>query len=161
EADGSAAGEATRTAEQARQRARRAAREAGFPEEKTAEAAALSDQEAARLASEVEHYRRDLHAAVLRVADLAAELAGREVSDDDLVAVEIASADQERMAIETGREADRLEIAVRNLAKRVERAAELAHELAESQREHGLHRRLADDLRGERFQAFVLDESFR
>src|SRR5262249_37440613 len=113
------------------------------------------------LVSEVERHHRDLHAAGRRVADLSEQLAGREVTDEELAGVEAASSEQERFAVETRREHARLETDVLNLAKRVARAAELGRELGERQRDHGLYRRLADDLRSERFQAFVLDESFR
>jgi exonuclease SbcC len=121
----------------------------------------LPDAEIARLASEADLFRRDLHAVAQRVAGLVQELAGREVTDEQLVAAETASADQERVAAETGRELARLEIELQTLAQRMDRAAELARELGERQRDHAVHRRLADDLRSERFQAFVLDESFR
>jgi DNA repair protein SbcC/Rad50 len=161
EAERKAASEATRRARQARQQAAQAAREAGFEDEAAAEAATLPDAEVARLASEVEHYRRQFHAAARRIAGLSEELAGREVTDEELATVEAASTEQERLVVETRRELARLEAEVHNLAKRVHRAAELARELGERQRAHGVYRRLADDLRSERFQAFVLDESFR
>lgn len=47
------------------------------------------------------------------------------------------------------------------MAAQLERAAALAHNLADRKREHRIYRRLGDDLRTDRFQAFVLDETFR
>jgi exonuclease SbcC len=161
EVERKAAGEATRRARQARQQAGQAAREAGFENELAAEAAALPDAEVTRLASEVDDYRRQLHAAARRVADLSEELAGREVTDEELAAVAAASTEQDRFVVETRREQARLDVEVDNLAKRVDRAAALARDLGDRQRDHGIYRRLADDLRSERFQAFILDESFR
>jgi exonuclease SbcC len=161
QAERQAAGDAARRAQRARQDAGRATRDAGFSDEVTARAAALPDAEVTRLASEADLFRRDLHAVAQRAADLFAELAGREVTDDALAAVEAESAHRERVAGEIRRELARLEIEAQSLAQRVDRAAELARQLGDRQRDHAVHRRLADDLRSERFQAFVLDESFR
>src|SRR5262249_48165589 len=63
QAERNTAAEAARRAQDARAQAHQAAREAGFPDERTAEAAALPEAEIARLTSETSHYRRELHAA--------------------------------------------------------------------------------------------------
>jgi exonuclease SbcC len=47
------------------------------------------------------------------------------------------------------------------MAEHVDKAAALARDLEARGREHDVYRRLADDLRTDRFQAFVLDETFR
>jgi DNA repair protein SbcC/Rad50 len=54
-----------------------------------------------------------------------------------------------------------LEREIETLAERVARAETIARELATARADHALQRRLADDLRNERFQAFVLEETFR
>src|SRR5215813_6761869 len=68
---------------------------------------------------------------------------------------------RQRLLDQTRREEAQLERQVETMAAQLERAAALAHNLADRKREHRIYRRLGDDLRTDRFQAFVLDETFR
>jgi exonuclease SbcC len=89
------------------------------------------------------------------------ELGGTEVAEESLAAAESAASrlraefnTSERLQAELD---TRLEI----LIKDVNRAKELRDELERQRVEHSLYRSLSLDLRSDRFQAFLLDETFR
>jgi hypothetical protein len=67
-------------------------------------------------------------------------------ADEELATIEAAADEQEQLFDQTRREQARLEVEVRNLAQRIDRATELARQLGNRQGEHGLYRHLADDL---------------
>jgi hypothetical protein len=69
---------------------------------------------------------------------------------------------QRRKAYEdAGAQRPKLDERNRQLAQRVERANALAAELRERRHDHALCVQLADDLRDDRFQAFLLPQTFR
>jgi chromosome segregation ATPase len=156
-----AADEAAEAARDALEHLRRHARAAGFPDEAAARAASLDPREIGRLAQEIETHRRDRHALERRVAELTSELGGRQVTERE-VAEATRCADERQGAVEDlQRRSAQVERDIEELAKRVERAQMLAQELRTARTDHTLQRRLAEDLQSQRFQAFVLQETFR
>jgi DNA repair protein SbcC/Rad50 len=156
-----AVADASGRAAEARARSREAASVAGFADEKAVSAVLLPETEIERLAAEVDQYRLDLHAVQRRVSDLTEELEGREVSDEEVEAVQREVAAGQQRLDHARHEETQLEGEIRIMVDRVEKAATLTRELEGRRRDHRIYRRLADDLRTDRFQAFVLDETFR
>ncbi|HLA78091.1 MAG TPA: SbcC/MukB-like Walker B domain-containing protein, partial [Vicinamibacteria bacterium] len=134
--------------------------EAGFATAQAARSAARPPAEQERLAALVEQHRRDRHAVELRVAELAAELAGAEVGDGELAAAERGLLELRRRLDEGVREESALDHELAELNRRAERGAALARELAEARSRHAVYRQLADDLGSDRFQAYLLEEAF-
>jgi DNA repair protein SbcC/Rad50 len=156
-----AAEEAADAASFAQGGVRQQAREAGFPDDVAARAAILESTEIERLTRETEAHRRELHAVERRVTELTSELGGRHVTDDEVRGA-VGRVAEQQQAVETlQRREAQMEHEIEALAERVARAETLACELATARADHALQRRLADDLRNERFQAFVLEETFR
>jgi exonuclease SbcC len=153
--------EAAEAAGDALEHLRQQARAAGFPDAAAARTARLDPSEIERLARGIETYRRECHALQLRVTELASELGDRRVTADEVAQATRRVDEQQGSVEEFQRRSAQLERDIEALARRVERAQTLARELAEARADHALQRRLADDLRSERFQAFVLEETFR
>jgi len=153
--------DASRTAMAGRQRVEKATCAAGLADEKAVIAATLTPAEIDELAAAVDRYRLDLHALQHRIAELTEELANQEVSDEEVDAAEAAADEQQRLLDQMRREEAQLDRQIQTMAERLARAAALAEDLADRKREHRIYRRLGEDLRTDRFQAFVLDETFR
>jgi exonuclease SbcC len=153
--------EAAEAARDALEHLRQQACAAGFSDQAAARAASLAPSEIERLARAIESYQRESHALQLRVTELASELGDRRATADEVVQATQRVDEQQGTVEEFQRRSTQLERDIEALAKRVERAQTLARELAEARADHALQQRLADDLRSERFQAFVLEETFR
>jgi exonuclease SbcC len=156
-----AAEEAAEAARDALEHLRQQARAAGFSDEAAARAATLDQNEIECFAREIETHRRECHALQLRVTELASELGDRRATADEVVQATRQVDEEQGRVEEFQRRSAQLERDIEALSRRVERAQTLARELAEARADHALQRRLADDLRSERFQAFVLEETFR
>jgi exonuclease SbcC len=156
-----AAEEAAEAARAALEHLRQQASAAGFPDEAAARAATLDQNEIECLAREIETHRRECHALQLRVTELASELGDRRATADEVVQATRQVDEEQGRVEEFQRRSAQLERDIEAFSRRVERARTLARELAEARADHALQRRLADDLRSERFQAFVLEETFR
>lgn len=137
-----------------------ALREAGFETAQAARSAARPPAEQERLAALVEQHRRDRHAVELRLAELAAELAGAEVGDGELAAAERGLLELRQRLDEGLRQETSLDHELAELRRRAERAAALTRELGEIRGRHAVYRQLADDLGSDRFQAYLLEEAF-
>jgi exonuclease SbcC len=96
-----------------------------------------------------------------RLADLEPQVAGREMSADRLGEVER----QSRAAADASRQADqvaaKLEIEVSRLQKDVKARAALLSQKDLLQKTFSITAELAADLRGDRFQEFLLEEAFK
>lgn len=152
----------SKEAEAARKRAREAALEAGFVDEDVARESALTAEVCTELLREVEHHARETHALRERIQELETELAeAGEVTEEEVRAAE-ANRDRKRQAREELiAEAASLKEKLATLKRRLRDAQKLEKELFKTQGRYGIFKRLADDLRGERFQAYLLEESFR
>ena len=122
--------------------------------------AVRDDAAQARLRESIADHERDLHATELRVRDLQNHLGGERVSDDQL---DEASAIERRIKGEV----EELVTKNANLGQQVETMTErlarkqTLHKRLQARREdYHLFSGLAIDLRGDRFQAYVLEDSF-
>jgi exonuclease SbcC len=142
-------------------KAHQAAKNAGFADVTLAAKAVLSNAEIARAERRASTWQRETELNARRVAELAGQLVEGGVSAETL-------GTQERVFNErkgaydraTGERARRQE-QIRQLALRLERARSLRRKLESCRRSHGLYAQLADDLRSDRFQAFLLRDIFR
>ena len=122
--------------------------------------AVRDDTAQARLSEAVAAYERDLHATELRVRDLQNDLGAERVSDDKL---EEARANDRRIKGEVEELVTmnaHLGQQVETMTERLARAQALHEQLQAMRDDHRLFSGLATDLRSDRFQAYVLEDSF-
>ncbi|MDR7417161.1 MAG: SMC family ATPase [Armatimonadota bacterium] len=152
---------AQQEAEEQKAQAEAAARKAGFRDLEAVREAALAEAEGERLRQLVETYEAERRSVRQQLRRLERELGEEAVTEEALQ-----RARKERESLEAAyREAvERVAAAEQNLVQlreRVERAERLRKERAQLEAEYTLIRQLADDLRSEHFQEFVLEETFR
>ena len=133
---------------------------AGFDDEAAVREALLDAATANRLQEQVRRHAQDTHAAEERVAALSAELGDERVSDEQLAAAETLAADI-TAEVETalGQE-KRLEEQIARMKQRLERSKELRETLDAEEEALRVYDLLANDLRSDKFQAYVLQEVF-
>jgi exonuclease SbcC len=152
---------ATADATGARAAARQAAVAAGFTDERAAADATLSEAEIQTIAAAVEAYERERSLCERRIGELEQQLAGARVAQHQSDAAETAVGEArdglERARITQAEAVGR----IARLRAEIERAEALRAELTSGRTQFGLYQTLAQDLRNDRFQAFLLDETFR
>ncbi len=155
-----AAGEADREAAARIEQRDRHVAQARFDSVGDVRNAVRDDTAQARLSDSVAAYARDLHATELRVHDLQNELGGERVSDEQL---DDASANDRRIKGEVEQLVTmnaHLGQQVETMTGRLARARALHEQLQAMRDDHRLYSGLATDLRSDRFQAYVLEDSF-
>ena len=122
---------------------------------------AVRDETAqARLRESVADHERDLHATELRVRDLQNDLGGERISEDQL---EEARANERRIKGDVEdlvRMSAHLRQQVETMTARLAKAQALNEQLQARRDDYRLFSGLATDLRSDRFQAYVLEDSF-
>jgi exonuclease SbcC len=152
---------AQEAAAKARQRAHEAALEAGFPDEVVAVQAAIPRDRQREIETAVNQFKRERGALEKRVGDLEAEIGSDLVTSQQFEEVEKQAKEERRRYEEAIRAEASLETTVETLQQRLEVAEQLSAELRSVKEGHRIYKQLADDLRSERFQAYLLDEAFR
>lgn len=152
---------AQETATKARQRAHEAALEAGFPDEVVAVQAAMPRDTQREIEATVNQFKRERSALEKRVGDLETEIGADLVTHEQFEEVEHRVKEERRRYEDAIRSEASLKTTVENLQKRLEVAQQLSTELQTVKEGHRIYKQLADDLRSERFQAYLLDEAFR
>jgi exonuclease SbcC len=141
--------------------ARAAAVAAGFLDADGAAEAELGRQEQQLIGEEARAHREERRAVEVLIGELAGELRGEEVTQSALDAAEDAvNALSDRLINARGSRA-RLDEQIRALTVAIERADALRQELEKQRAEHRVFHGLALDLQSNRFQAFLLEETFR
>ena len=132
----------------------------GFGDEAAVREALLDEATTTRLREQVHRHAQESHAAEERATVLRAELGDERVTDDQLAAVETSAAEV-TTEFETllGRE-KKLEEQVARMKERLERSKELRKQLAIAEAALPVYELLANDLRSDNFQAYVLHEVF-
>ena len=133
---------------------------AGFDDEAAVREALLDDATANRLQEQVQRYAQDRHAAEARLATLRAELGEERVSDERLAAVEKLAAELTTEVETALGEEKKLEEQVGRMKERLERGRELRLKLDVEEAALHVYDLLANDLRSDKFQAYVLEEVF-
>lgn len=141
--------------------ARTAATAAGFADPAAAAEAELSRSDEQKLSQEVEAHRHEWRAVETRIRELTDELGDNEVGEETLLAAEAALAELREglRSAESSRAA--LDERILSLTRAIERASKLREELEKLRAEQSVYHSLALDLRSDRFQAFLLEETFR
>ena len=148
--DAGRAGEAARTA----------AVTSGFPDEVAAAEAELGSREQRQIEEQVRAHRDERRTIEGRIGELAGELQGEEVTQETLDAAETAAKELSDRLTGARNLRTRLDEQIRALKQTIERANALRHELEKQRAEYGIYHGLALDLRSDRFQAFLLEETF-
>jgi DNA repair protein SbcC/Rad50 len=133
--------------------------EAGFANAGVARQAVLSPADIARLEAEVAEHAQSMHALDNRIAELRHHLNGRRVSDQELEKIE---AEHRDCLVRQQQElADQAALAERaaTMQAKLALACLLQQELVEHAGKHRVYDHLADDLRSDRLQAYVLEET--
>jgi exonuclease SbcC len=148
-------------AQRARDQVREAAIGAGFSDESAAAQAEIAPPDEQRISDQVEGYRNECLTAETRINELTRELGGAEVAEEALTTAETTAtrlrtdlSDAEGSAIE-------LRTRLETLANAVDRAKELRTDLDQQRAAHSLYHSLALDLRSDRFQQFLLQQTFQ
>jgi exonuclease SbcC len=133
---------------------------AGFDGEAAVREALLDEATATRLQEQVRRHAQESHAAEERCAALSADLGDERVSDEQLATAENIAAEI-TTAVETayGQE-KKLEEQIARMKQRLERSRELREQLEAEEAALHVHDLLANDLRSDKFQAYVLQEVF-
>ena len=155
-----AAGEAAREAAARIEQRDRHVAQARFDSVGDVRNAVRDETEQARLSESVADHERDLHATELRVRDLQNDLGAERVSDEQL---DDASANDRRIKGEVEELVTmnaHLGQQVETMTERLARAQALHEQLRAMRDDHRLFSGLATDLRSDRFQAYVLEDSF-
>ena len=131
-------------------------REAGFASSGEVVAAALPEEEVASLERELERYRSECEAVRRRLVEVEGQRAGRELDEGALEQKRIVAASLGRELGELQASRGRAEQELRHLEERSERASELRARLKRAQGRYSTFRALHLDLRGDRFQEFLM-----
>lgn len=143
------------------QQAEQALSASGFADAAAVRAAHLPLGEQERLQARRETHERERHAVEARLQALDAEL-GPDDLDEIALQGEHAACEQTRRAhAEALQDEAATHQRLLDLKRRAQAAAELTSRLDAQRRTLDLQRRLAEDLRNDRFQAFLLEEAFR
>jgi exonuclease SbcC len=138
-----------------------ALKEAGFESEAIARRMVVTEDERSRLEREVSEFRRERHATQKRIEELEKEIGTERISDEDLSrAMERVSRLQDEHEEGLEKRAA-LGQQLETLADKLKKADALNRERNLLSEDHAIYRRLADDLRSENFQAYLLEEAFR
>ncbi len=155
------------TAEAARQEAAQRAKSrdeeiarAGFDDEAAIRAAFLDDATAKRLQEQVQRHTQESHAAEERLAVLRAELGEERVSDEQLATVEKLAAEVTGQVETSLGNEKKLEEQIARTKERLERSKEFRKQLEIEEAALPVYDLLANDLRSDKFQAYVLQEVF-
>ncbi|MEM8960107.1 MAG: AAA family ATPase [Acidobacteriota bacterium] len=134
--------------------------EAGFTDATEAETAFLSATDRDELWRRIERFTLRRAKVEEDMAEVGRQLAGREIDDDALMNRERTVRALETKLEATSRRIVTLDTQIADLTTRVERRETLEADLREREKRHAVEQQLAVDLRGDRFQAFLLDEAF-
>jgi exonuclease SbcC len=156
------AGEAARSATLAAAAAWAAAAalgRSGFSDGAAARTAFRLPERVQGLRALITDFEAEAFAVYSRIRELEEELQGRHVTEDEFRVAEQAHDECQRRRREAGEQAALLARQLEEMTRRLERAGRLWAELAEQGRQHRLYQQLAQDLRIDRFQAFLLEET--
>ena len=113
-----------------------------------------------RLRTLIADHERDLHAVDQRVRDLRNDLGGERVSADQLEGAQATARGIGKKVEELVRQTESLRQQVETMTDRLGKAETLREQLRASRTDHRLFSSLATDLRSDKFQAYVLEDSF-
>jgi exonuclease SbcC len=134
---------------------------AGFRDQAAAVEAELRPAEQERISAQVQSHRNERRTVETRIVELTGELGGKEVAQETLDAAESAVKELGARLGDTQGLCARIDEQIRTLTDAIARANELQAELDKRRAERAVYHGLALDLRSDRFQAFLLEETFQ
>lgn len=134
--------------------------EAGFANPAEATAARLEPSVMKAREDAIDAWERDRHATQARIAELKNDLGEGRVSDAELQAAVRRCDETTAKADAATRQSAELEASAIRMKERLERSIAMRTRLLADEAEHRVYDRLATDLKGDRFQAYVLEEAF-
>jgi exonuclease SbcC len=150
---------AERKAQDARKRAVQALEEAGFPQPTAARAASRAPDRLKALKDRITDHENQVRDLTSAIDELETELKGSRISEEE---ASRAQAEYDgclnRKQQATGQLAV-LKNKIQDMKDRLEKAARLRDELADQTRRHTIYHQLAADLKSDKFQAFLLEET--
>jgi exonuclease SbcC len=147
--------------EQASQQLAKELDEAGFPTSAECEAASLNESEVAELEAAIGAYERETQSLEERIDAARAALGERRGSVEDVEGLRKLATEARALLAAAQIEAGRVGEAERSMAERLGAADEYRKRGETLAVEHATYQQLAQDLRSDRFQEFLLDEVFR
>lgn len=139
----------------------RALAEAGFPTPDAAVACVRSDGRQKAIQSEVSEYDEKRAGVVRRLADLEPQVAGKEISTERLAEIERGA----KATVDASRQADqivaKLDSEVTRSRREVKERVALEAQKDALQNQFTITAELATDLKGDRFQEYLLEEAFK
>lgn len=142
-------------------KAQTAAKRVGFTDLQTLENATLPEEEIKQLEGEIDSYRARRNVLEQQRGELQKAVGGQQVTDAEMRAAEKRLGEAEVGHQEALKTVATFEQRLTDLRQRIERAEKIRVRLEAAKRQYAVYRQLADDLRAERFQSFLLDEAFR
>lgn len=133
---------------------------AEFEDEAAVREALLDEATTRRLQDQVHRHAQESHAAEERLASLQADLGDERVSDEQLATVEKLAAEMTTQVETALGNAKTLEGQIVRMKERLERSKELRKQLEIEEAALPIYDLLANDLRSDKFQAYVLHEVF-
>ena len=140
---------------------RRTEKTGTFADEGAAAQANMPRSDEQRISKQVEAHRDERRTVEARINELTSELGGAEVAEEILTAAEMAATQLRADLGAAVRSEAELKTRIEMLTKAIDRAKKLRADLDQRRAEHSLYRSLALDLRSDRFQAFLLEQTFR
>ena len=134
---------------------------AGFSDAQSLSAASLSEAESSRYAVNVAEYEKELTQYSQEERTLSALLGDKRTDPAEIDSLAILTIEMQKQERKIVADMGALEQRVRNLTEALIRKRLLIEDEKKLRRHHERIGRLAMDLRGDRFQTFVLDEAFR
>ncbi len=150
---------AEKSAQEAAARAAHALAEAGFTDAAAARSAFRAPARLKELEARLREHDARLVNLGTRVTELEGELQGRRVSDEEVRQAETEHDDCRRRQQEAGKQVALLVHRIEQMDKLLTRAEELRKDLTAQEQRHRIYHQLAQDLRSDRFQAYLLEET--
>ncbi len=155
-----AADEAEQSAAQRQKTRDERVAQTGFENADAVKAAAREGDVQTELRRKVQAHERELYTVDQRIKALKKELGTERVSKEQLEAASERATDFTQEVETLVGDSRKLEQQVENMKQRLKRAKELREELQAEGEAYRLYNHLANDLRSDKFQAYVLEETF-
>jgi exonuclease SbcC len=152
--------EGEKAAKDARERASKSAREAEFRDEAAVIAAVLPREEFLQVETTITRHKQDMHSCEKTIADVEADLAGKYVSDKALESATLKLGEDRKKHEAAVRELISSEQRIKQLKSKMQVATKLSKELKDKSEALLIYKQLADDLKRDAFQAYLLEDTF-
>ena len=152
--------EGEKAAKDARERASKSARAAEFRDEAAVVAAVLPRGEFLQVEKTITRHKQDMHSYEKTIADVEADLAGKYVSDKALESATLKLGEERKKQEAAVRELISSEQRIKQLKSKIQVATKLCKELKDKSEALATYKQLADDLKRDAFQAYLLEDTF-